>query len=121
TVSKADISDNGNGTYTFTNNDGTDVILDTRAASNSYDSGTSGLGVANVQDAIDALAAGSTDDQDLTGATLTGSSLQIDIENGSSATVDLSSLVDDADADATNEIQDLGSVLTEGNDAGGAA
>ncbi|MDM9632845.1 hypothetical protein, partial [Robiginitalea aurantiaca] len=32
-----------------------------------------------------------------------------------------SSLVDDADADATNEIQDLGSVLTEGNDAGGAA
>ncbi|MDM9632848.1 hypothetical protein, partial [Robiginitalea aurantiaca] len=82
---------------------------------------TSGLGAANVQDAIDALAAGSTDDQDLTGATLTGSSLQIDIENGNSATVDLSSLVDDADADATNEIQDLGSVLTEGNDAGGAA
>ncbi|MDM9632853.1 hypothetical protein, partial [Robiginitalea aurantiaca] len=80
-------------------------------------------------------------------------SLQIDIENGSSATVDLASLVDDADADPTNElqtlsqsgtdvtlsdgggtisvadndndssneIQDLGSVLTEGNDAGGAA
>ncbi|MDM9632857.1 hypothetical protein, partial [Robiginitalea aurantiaca] len=95
----------------------------------------------------------STDDQDLTGATLTGSSLQIDIENGNSATVDLASLVDDADADPTNElqtlsqsgtdvtlsdgggtisvadndndssneIQDLGSVLTEGNDAGGAA
>ncbi|MGB5652811.1 MAG: hypothetical protein WBM56_03160, partial [Robiginitalea sp.] len=34
-----------------------------------------------------------TDDQDLTGATLTGTDLQIDIENGSSASVDLSSLV----------------------------
>ncbi|MDM9632849.1 hypothetical protein, partial [Robiginitalea aurantiaca] len=103
TVSKSDITDNTDGTYTFTNNDSSDVILDTRAASNSYDSRTSGLGVANVQDAIDALAAGSTDDQDLTGATLTGSSLQIDIENGNSATVDLASLVDDADADPTNE------------------
>ncbi|MDM9632847.1 hypothetical protein, partial [Robiginitalea aurantiaca] len=49
----------------------------------------------------------STDDQDLTGATLTGSSLQIDIENGNSATVDLASLVDDADADPTNELQTL--------------
>ncbi len=39
------------------------------------------------------LAAGSTDDQNLTGATLTGNSLQIDIEGGSSTTVDLSSLV----------------------------
>ena len=45
----------------------------------------------------------STDDQDLTGATLTGTDLQIDIENGGSANVDLSSLVDDADADPTNE------------------
>ena len=35
----------------------------------------------------------STDDQDLTGATLTGTDLQIDIENGGSANVDLSSLV----------------------------
>ena len=34
-----------------------------------------------------------TDDQDLTGATLTGTDLQIDIENGGSANVDLSSLV----------------------------
>ncbi len=80
TVSKSDIRDNGNGTYTFTNNDGTDVILDTRAASNLYDDSISGLGAANVQDAIDALAVGSTDDQNLTGATLTGTDLQIDIE-----------------------------------------
>ncbi|MCO5726099.1 hypothetical protein, partial [Robiginitalea marina] len=34
-----------------------------------------------------------TDDQNLTGATLTGTTLQIDIENGSSANVDLSALV----------------------------
>ena len=34
-----------------------------------------------------------TDEQDLTGATLTGTDLQIDIENGGSANVDLSSLV----------------------------
>jgi len=33
-----------------------------------------------------------TDDQNLTGATLTGTNLQIDIENGNSATVDLASL-----------------------------
>ena len=50
-----------------------------------------------------------TDDQSLTGATLTGTSLQIDIENGNSASVDLAPLqdgVDDADADPTNELQD---------------
>src|SRR5690606_31423862 len=28
TVAKSNITDNGNGTYTFTNNDGTDVIID---------------------------------------------------------------------------------------------
>ncbi|WP_457617345.1 C1q-like domain-containing protein, partial [Lutibacter sp.] len=39
-----------------------------------------------------------TDDQNLTGATLTGTSLQIDIENGNSTTVDLSSLTTNANA-----------------------
>ena len=38
-----------------------------------------------------------TDDQNLTGATLTGANLQISIENGSSATVDLSALEESAD------------------------
>ncbi|NNF34976.1 MAG: hypothetical protein HKN68_12760, partial [Saprospiraceae bacterium] len=38
-----------------------------------------------------------TDDQNLLGATLTGTNLQIDIENGNSATVDLSGLVEDND------------------------
>ena len=69
TVNKSDITDNADGTYTFTNNDGSDVILDTRAASNIYDDTASGLGAGNVQDALDALAVGSTDDQNLTGAT----------------------------------------------------
>lgn len=45
-----------------------------------------------------------TDEQDLTRATLTGTSLEIEIENGLSATVDLASLVDDDDADNTNEL-----------------
>ena len=35
-----------------------------------------------------------SDDQNLTGATLTGTSLQIDIENGTSTTADLSGLID---------------------------
>ena len=51
-----------------------------------------------------------SDDQTITNFQLTGTSLQIDIEDGNSATVDLSSLqdgVNDADADPTNEIQDL--------------
>ena len=49
-----------------------------------------------------------SDDQNLTGATLTGTSLQIDIENGTSTTVDLATLqdgVDDADNDPNNEIE----------------
>ena len=44
-----------------------------------------------------------TDNQNLTGATISGTTLQIDIQGGNSATVDLVSLVDDADADPTNE------------------
>ena len=52
-----------------------------------------------VEGALAELAAGSTDDQNLTGATLTGNSLQIDIEGGSSTTVDLSSLVGTDDQD----------------------
>ncbi|MDC6354741.1 MULTISPECIES: hypothetical protein, partial [unclassified Robiginitalea] len=55
----------------------------------------------------------STDDQNLTGASLTGNTLQIDIEDGSSASVDLSSLVDDADADPTNELQTISRTGTD--------
>jgi hypothetical protein len=73
-----------------------------------------------------------TDDQDLTGATLTGTDLTINIENGGSTTADLSALEEsadiaqvandlqahitaDGDLDATNEFQDLSSTAS-GND-----
>ena len=55
---------------------------------------------------LSSLAGTGTDDQNLTGATLTGTALQIDIESGNPAIVDLSSLqdgVDDADNDPANE------------------
>ncbi|MDG1573173.1 hypothetical protein OZ410_12655, partial [Robiginitalea sp. M366] len=103
TVAKSDVTANGDGTYTFTNNDGSDVILDTRAASNPYDNVVSGLTATDVQAAIDEVAAGSTDDQNISGSGLAGTTLTIGIENGTSETVDLSSLVNDADADPTNE------------------
>ncbi|BDS13474.1 tail fiber domain-containing protein [Aureispira anguillae] len=44
-----------------------------------------------------------TDDQNLTGATLTGNNLTIDIEDGASTVVDLSALVNDADFVIGNE------------------
>ncbi len=55
-----------------------------------------------------------------TAANLTGTDLNI-TDAGGTLTVDLNSLVDDADADPANEIQDLDAVLTQGNDAGGNA
>lgn len=48
-----------------------------------------------------------SDKQDITAAALSGTSLTIGITNGNSDTVDLSTLVDDADANASNEIQTL--------------
>lgn len=65
-----------------------------------------------------------SDDQNLTGATLTGTSLQIDIEDGNSTTVDLSGLqdgVDDADNNPNNELQTIsktGSTVTLSNGGG---
>ncbi len=88
TVSKANITDNANGTYTFTNNDGSDVILDTNANSNPYDNTTSGLTATDVQAALDEVATGSTDDQNISGSGLAGNILTIGIENGTNETVD---------------------------------
>ncbi|MAP01697.1 MAG: hypothetical protein CMD01_02620, partial [Flavobacteriales bacterium] len=65
---------------------------------------TDGGGTQSVD--LSSFSATGSDDQNLTGASLTGTSLQIDIENGTSATVDLAALqdgVDDADNDPTNE------------------
>ncbi|MET7030845.1 beta strand repeat-containing protein [Sediminicola luteus] len=53
-VNKSDLIDNGNGTYNFTNNDGSDVTIDTRAVSNPFTS-SSGLTSLNVQGAIDEI------------------------------------------------------------------
>ncbi|MCI5054687.1 MAG: hypothetical protein MRY83_01195 [Flavobacteriales bacterium] len=55
-----------------------------------------------------------TDNQNLDSATLNGSQLNIYIENGNFAAVDLSSL-QDADADSTNELQDIDSLKLNGN------
>ena len=89
------LADNADGTYTYTDETGATQTIDTNASANPYDNTTSGLTAINAQDAIDELTVGSTDDQNLTGAALNGANqLQIDIENGSSAAVDLSSLVE---------------------------
>ncbi|PQJ32950.1 hypothetical protein BST92_13915 [Nonlabens arenilitoris] len=47
--------DNNNGTYTFTNDNGGVVTVNTNAVTNPYNNATSGLAAMNVQDAIDEL------------------------------------------------------------------
>jgi len=61
-----------------------------------------------------------TDSQNLSGATLTGTTLQIDIENGTSASVDLSPLQSGEDSDNQNltEASLSGTVLTIGIEDG---
>ncbi|MEZ2416228.1 beta strand repeat-containing protein, partial [Muriicola sp. E247] len=113
TISKADVTDNADGTYTFDNNDGTPVTINTNAGSNPYDNTTSGLTATDVQAALDEVAAGSTDDQNISGSGLAGTNLTIGIENGASEVVDLSSLVgtDDQIANEVN-ITDAGGNFT---------
>ncbi|MBT8439755.1 MAG: hypothetical protein KJO91_08510, partial [Gammaproteobacteria bacterium] len=113
TINKADVTDNADGTYTFDNNDGTPVTISTTAASNPYDNTTSGLTATDVQAAIDEVAGGSTDDQNISGSALAGTNLTIGIENGASEVVDLSSLVgtDDQIANEVN-ITDAGGNFT---------
>ena len=125
--------DNADGTYTYTDESGATQLIDTNASSNPYDNTTSGLTATDVQAALDELAAGSTDDQNISGSGLAGTDLTIGIENGTSEVVDLSSLVEsviagtgaisvtddgngnytvnstDPDEDLTNELTLLGS------------
>ncbi|MBL7472756.1 hypothetical protein [Robertkochia sediminum] len=144
------ITDNTDGTYSFTDETGTLIAtVNTNAASNGYDNSTSGLLADNVQDAIDEVAGGSTDDQQLTleaGNILT-------LEDG--GTVNLTPFLDNTDnqqitafsldngtniltltlenggtetvdfttvlAAAGTDDQNLSEVLAQGNDAGGVA
>ncbi|HIP47849.1 MAG TPA: hypothetical protein EYG92_02650, partial [Lutibacter sp.] len=92
------------------------------------------VGSANYLTRVNALATGleffdgsiyldNTDNQNLTSATLNGATneLTINIEDGTGVTVDLTNLINDADFDITNEIQDLnllGNNLTITNNAG---
>ncbi|WP_229732479.1 hypothetical protein [Muriicola marianensis] len=119
TISKADVTDNGDGTYTFDNNDGSPVTISTTAATNPYDNTTSGLTATDVQAAIDEVAAGSTDDQNISGSSLVGTNLTIGIENGASEVVDLSSLVGTDDQNIANLAIDTGTnILTVGIEDG---
>ncbi|NQY10776.1 MAG: DUF1566 domain-containing protein, partial [Flavobacteriales bacterium] len=67
---------------------------------------TSKVGLTSGQATVIANTSGTnTGDQDISGSGLSGTVLTIGIENGSSETVNLSSLVDDADNDPANEIE----------------
>ena len=57
-ITKANLIDNGNGSYTFNNGNTPAIQLNTSAASNPYDNTNSGITATNVQDAIDQLASG---------------------------------------------------------------
>ena len=143
------LSNNGDGTFTYTDEDGTVTNIDIRATNINYDGTTSGLTATDVQSALDEVAANvaadgdtdstnelntgfgvngvnleitdnggvlqvplsaitagvNTDDQNLIGATLDGSNiLQIDIEDGASTSVDLSSLEESGDISANTAL-----------------
>ncbi|WP_420321912.1 beta strand repeat-containing protein [Flagellimonas sp.] len=96
---------------------------DQTAAEVTYDNTTSGLTATDTQAAIDEVAAGSTDDQNIEslGVDLGTNILTVGIENGTSQTVDLSHL-DDAGTDDQN-IESLGidvgtNILTVGIENG---
>ena len=63
--------------------------------------GGSGLTATDVKAALDEVAAGSTDDQNISGSGLAGNILTIGIENGTNETVDLSALVGTDDQNLT--------------------
>jgi len=60
---------------------------------------------------VDLSSFSSTDDQNISGSGLAGTTLTIGIQDGTNETVDLATLVDDADADPTNEYN-TGAVLS---------
>ncbi|MCO5724823.1 hypothetical protein [Robiginitalea marina] len=65
TVAKANLTTPGNGAYTFTNNDGTDLTFDLNAAALPFNNATNGFAANSVQEAIEEVQNGSSDNQDL--------------------------------------------------------
>ncbi|SDF59973.1 beta strand repeat-containing protein, partial [Cellulophaga baltica] len=103
---------------TTTSFDGTD---DQNASEVTYNDAASSLGAANVQEAIEALATNSSDNQGISSTVVTtNETVNIALERGSDTTIDIR----DADSSITNEIQDLslsGDNLTLSNDPTAAA
>ena len=96
-ISSGTISNTGDNDNDTTNELNTSVILNGTTLEITDAGGTINT---------DLISLGGSDDQNLTGATLGGTNLQIDIEGGASITVDLATLqdgVDDADNNPANE------------------
>jgi len=90
-ITKSNLVDNGNGTYTFTNG-GATVIFDTNASAISYNNTTSSLSAVNVQDALDELKASSNID----GITITGTGTITDPFKVQNASIGNSKLANNA-------------------------
>ncbi|MFP4458290.1 MAG: beta strand repeat-containing protein [Candidatus Zixiibacteriota bacterium] len=112
-----DLSLSGN-TLNITDGSGVDLSPfmdntdDQNISGSGFDSGTNTLTI-GIEDGtsetvdLSVLDNAGTDDQNIQGSGLTGTTLTIGIEDGSNQDVDLSALVDDDDADPSNELQTL--------------
>ncbi len=104
TISQASLQNNGDGTYSFMNSGGSITIIDTNAVSNNYNNGASGLTATTVQDAIDELktitdTAIAGADDDISGVTFDGTDLTVE-EGTTTFSADLSALEESADITA---------------------
>ncbi len=104
TISQASLQNNGDSTYSFMNSGGSITIIDTHAVSNNYTNGVSGLSATTVQDAIDELktitdTAIAGADDDITGVTFDGTDLTVE-EGTTTFSADLSALEESADITA---------------------
>ncbi|WP_299436546.1 hypothetical protein, partial [uncultured Maribacter sp.] len=94
-----------NGVYTYTDEAGNTQTIDTNASSNPYDNSTSLLTATNVQDAIDEIVNNSSDNQQISSSVITANeTLNIVLERGGNTNIDIR----DADSDITNELTVVG-------------
>ncbi|WP_339145024.1 hypothetical protein, partial [Croceitalea sp. MTPC5] len=110
TINKSDLTDNGNGTFTFDNGDGAPITFvgtDDQDATGVDFTATGNTTSTNVQDAIEEIqteldGVDGTDDQDLGIGTngVANESVEVTITDGAAALIDIR----DGDADAANEI-----------------